>query len=93
MTREEINAAFERRLLVTVNKNPSNAEGIKGKTYKIMSITCFYDTKLKQFCYAAGISEANSNRTVYNIDISLIEPLPGNETIVKQFILQNEVKG
>lgn len=86
MTIEEANIAFKKRLLVTIKEN--SGLGFSGGIYKIMRISKFYDTKLKKFDYSCAIAKSDSYRTIYELDLCQIEPAPGYELVIQQFINQ-----
>lgn len=85
MTPEEVNIAYKKQLPVTIKETMSNPD-LKGGTYKICKFGNFYRKQLKQFEYYVAVQDPDNPKTIYELGIHQIEPLPGFELTIQKFI-------
>lgn len=87
MTHEEIEIAFKKRLLVTIQESMTLPD-LKGGAWVITRFGTWYNEKMKSFEDYVCVKDPNNPRTIYEIDAGLIMPIPGVELIIKKIIAE-----
>lgn len=85
MTPEEVNIAFKKQLLVTVKKS-KHRDDLSGGVYKICEFGMWYNRNTKSFDYFVVLVDPEIDRTTYHMALNRIEPMPGYELVIKQFL-------
>ena len=85
MTHDELEIAFRKRLLVTIKESKSLPD-LKGGTYVITAFGTWYNEIMKTFEDFVRVKDPNNQRTIYELDANLIEPMPGVELIIQKIM-------
>ena len=85
MTPEETKVAFKKQLLVTVKKSKYK-DDLSGGVYRICEFGMWYNRNTKSFDYFVVLVDPEIDRTTYHMALNRIEPMPGYELVIKQFL-------
>ena len=90
MTPEEVKIAFKKQLLVTIKKS-KHRDDLSGGVYKICEFGMWYNRNTKSFDYFVVLVDPEIDRTTYHMPLQRIEPMPGYELVIKNF-MENRAK-